>query len=169
MYYPCGENKGADQLSSYCEADLCLCFCYIDSTIPLLCFCFRICKSLVFSLDGSYFILSDTKLTPIINNTSPTITTTSIQISWSVEPEVSGLTLFYNVTCSSVRSGKFRSFTARTVRNVTCDQLNEGDQYDIEVVTYFTQTNGDVASQTATTTFSTSMSLRKLAHSITGA
>ena len=26
MYYPCGENKGADQLRSYCEADLRLCF-----------------------------------------------------------------------------------------------------------------------------------------------
>ena len=25
--YCCGENKGADQLCSYCEADLCLCFC----------------------------------------------------------------------------------------------------------------------------------------------
>ena len=30
------ENKGADQLSSYCEADQRLCFCYTDSTIPLL-------------------------------------------------------------------------------------------------------------------------------------
>ena len=26
MYYPCSENKGADQLRSYCEADLRLCF-----------------------------------------------------------------------------------------------------------------------------------------------
>ena len=26
MYYPCSENKGADQLRSYCEADLLLCF-----------------------------------------------------------------------------------------------------------------------------------------------
>ena len=26
LYYPCSENKGADQLRSYCEADLCLCF-----------------------------------------------------------------------------------------------------------------------------------------------
>ena len=26
MYYPCSENKGADQLRRYCEADLCLCF-----------------------------------------------------------------------------------------------------------------------------------------------
>ena len=28
-----GENKGADQLRSNCEADQCLCFCYTDSTI----------------------------------------------------------------------------------------------------------------------------------------
>ena len=26
LYYPCSENKGADQLCSYCEADLHLCF-----------------------------------------------------------------------------------------------------------------------------------------------
>ena len=26
LYYPCSENKGADQLRSYCEAELRLCF-----------------------------------------------------------------------------------------------------------------------------------------------
>ena len=31
-----GKNKGADQLCSNCEADQRLCFCYTDSTIPLL-------------------------------------------------------------------------------------------------------------------------------------
>ena len=31
-----GENKGADQLRSNCEADQRLCFRYRDSTIPLL-------------------------------------------------------------------------------------------------------------------------------------
>ena len=40
LYYPCSENKGADQLRGYCEADLRLCFC--------------ICKKLVFSLRGSF-------------------------------------------------------------------------------------------------------------------
>ena len=30
------ENKAADQLCSNRTADQCLCFCYIDSTIPLL-------------------------------------------------------------------------------------------------------------------------------------
>ena len=30
------ENKGKDQLRSYCEADLRLCFCFMDSTIDLL-------------------------------------------------------------------------------------------------------------------------------------
>ena len=30
-----GENKGADQLRSNCEADQCLCFRYLDSTVPL--------------------------------------------------------------------------------------------------------------------------------------
>ena len=34
LYYLCSENKGADQLRSYCEADLLLCF--------------RLCRLLVF-------------------------------------------------------------------------------------------------------------------------
>ena len=41
MYYLCSENKGADQLRGYREADLRLCF--------------RICKKLVFSRRGSNF------------------------------------------------------------------------------------------------------------------
>ena len=44
LYYPCSENKGADQLRSYCEADLRLCF--------------RINKMLFFSLPGTYHNLS---------------------------------------------------------------------------------------------------------------
>ena len=39
MYYPCSENKGADQLRGYREADLRLCF--------------RICKKPIFSCRGS--------------------------------------------------------------------------------------------------------------------
>ena len=39
MYYPCRENKCADQLRSYCEADLRLCF--------------RLCRLLVFPCGGS--------------------------------------------------------------------------------------------------------------------
>ena len=42
MYYLCRENKGTDQLRSYREADLRLCF--------------RICKKPVFSWRGSYII-----------------------------------------------------------------------------------------------------------------
>ena len=40
LYYPCSENKGADQLRSYCKADLRLCFC--------------LCRLLVFLCGGSY-------------------------------------------------------------------------------------------------------------------
>ena len=40
LYYPCSENKGADQLCVYPEADLHLCF--------------RICKKPVYSRRGSY-------------------------------------------------------------------------------------------------------------------
>ena len=32
-----GENKGADQLHSNCEADQRLCFRFMDTTIPPLC------------------------------------------------------------------------------------------------------------------------------------
>ena len=42
MYYPCSENKGADQLRGYREADLRLCF--------------RIYKKPVFSQRGSYIV-----------------------------------------------------------------------------------------------------------------
>ena len=40
LYYPSSENKDADQLRSYCEADLRLCF--------------RLCRLLVFPRGGSY-------------------------------------------------------------------------------------------------------------------
>ena len=43
MCYLCSENKGADQLRGYREADLRLCF--------------RICRLLVFSRGGSFFII----------------------------------------------------------------------------------------------------------------
>ena len=43
LYYPCSENKGADQLRGYREADLRLCF--------------RICKKLVFSRCGSFIMV----------------------------------------------------------------------------------------------------------------
>ena len=42
MYYPCSENKDADQLRGYRKADLRLCF--------------RPCKLLVFSRTGSYMV-----------------------------------------------------------------------------------------------------------------
>ena len=48
MYYPSSENKGADQLRGYREADLRLCF--------------RICKNPVFSRRGSY--INDGKIHP---------------------------------------------------------------------------------------------------------
>ena len=45
MYYPCSENKDADQLRGYREADLRLCF--------------RPCKLLVFSCTGSTDLTAD--------------------------------------------------------------------------------------------------------------
>ena len=43
MYYPCSENKGADQLRSYCKADLR--------------FYFRISRLLIFLCSGSFKII----------------------------------------------------------------------------------------------------------------
>ena len=45
LYYPYSENKGADQLRGYREADLRLCF--------------RICKKPVFSRRGSYSMITE--------------------------------------------------------------------------------------------------------------
>ena len=42
MYYPCSENKGADQLCSYCTADLRLCF--------------RVCRLLVFDASAQFSV-----------------------------------------------------------------------------------------------------------------
>ena len=42
LYYPRSENKGAYQLRSYCEDDLCLCF--------------RLCRLLVFPWGGSFVV-----------------------------------------------------------------------------------------------------------------
>ena len=54
LYYLCSENKGADQLRGYREADLRLCFC--------------ICENPVFSRGGSYDaiheLISDSKEYP---------------------------------------------------------------------------------------------------------
>ena len=44
MYYPCSENKGADQLRGYREADLRLCF--------------RLCRLLLFPWGGSFIVHS---------------------------------------------------------------------------------------------------------------
>ena len=49
LYYPSSENKGADQLRGYREADLRLCF--------------RLCKLLVFPWGGSYVIIIATYVT----------------------------------------------------------------------------------------------------------
>ena len=52
MYYPFSENKGADQLRGYREADLRLCF--------------RICKMPVFLRRGSYSVMFQNFQTPQI-------------------------------------------------------------------------------------------------------
>ena len=48
LYYPSSENKGADQLRSYCESDLRLCF--------------RLSRLLVFPWGGSYIMYGKTNL-----------------------------------------------------------------------------------------------------------
>ena len=53
LYYPSSENKGADQLRDYREADLRLCF--------------RLCRLLVFPRGGSYYIATSTVTYPNSN------------------------------------------------------------------------------------------------------
>ena len=61
MYYPCSENKDADQLRGYREADLRLCF--------------RISKKPVFSRRGSNYkkYKSNYRIIPRIEDTLPSI------------------------------------------------------------------------------------------------
>ena len=54
LYYPCSENKGADQLCSYCTVDLRLYF--------------RLCRLLVFPCGGSIFIENMATLKAIKSN-----------------------------------------------------------------------------------------------------
>ena len=53
MYYPCSENKGADQLCSYCTADLRLCFRTSKNLVSSLCGSTGTLKGLAQSI-GSY-------------------------------------------------------------------------------------------------------------------
>ena len=62
LHYPCSENKGADQLRGYREADLRLCF--------------RICRLLVFSCGGTFIYFSATTTTTTTTTTGSTTTTT---------------------------------------------------------------------------------------------
>ena len=59
MYYPCSENKGADQLRGYREADLRLCF--------------RLGKNPVFSWRGSIMLMVALKSEPEISVNQPQI------------------------------------------------------------------------------------------------
>ena len=53
LYYQCNKNKGTDQLRSYREADLCLCF--------------RICKTPAHSQRGSYSVVPQLPKSEILN------------------------------------------------------------------------------------------------------
>ena len=59
MYYPCSENKGADQLRCYREADLQLCFC--------------ICRLLVFSQGGSFVAVEVFSYVALVHPRSPKV------------------------------------------------------------------------------------------------
>ena len=58
MYFLCRENKGADQLRGYREADLRLCF--------------RLCRLLVFPRGGSFIVT--VIVMPTVEDNSPRIT-----------------------------------------------------------------------------------------------
>ena len=64
MYYPCSENKDADQLRGYREADLRLCF--------------RPCKLLVFSRTGSSDKQVDDNSVYMVDNSALTVIHTEL-------------------------------------------------------------------------------------------
>ena len=59
LYYLCSENKGADELRGYPEADLRLCF--------------RICKKTVFSRHGSFSVKHRLSLTAVVDLSLPLV------------------------------------------------------------------------------------------------
>ena len=79
MYYPCSENKDADQLRGYREADLR--------------FCFRPCKLLVFSRTGSFHLLlknnflseSESGVEKRVSEPEPTLKAPSVDSKYSVQ------------------------------------------------------------------------------------
>ena len=103
MYYPSSENKGADQLRSYCEADLRLCF--------------RLGRLLVFPCGGSNFICFDWDLSSHKSLPAPgaicvlfvlrIIVSDSQQFFSRVgmEPTLPGFNQYCRVYCSSTQHG----------------------------------------------------------------
>ena len=87
MYYPCSENKDADQLRGYREADLRLCF--------------RPCKLLVFSRTGS-----------IIIDTSTAFHTKCTVLSKCNSPRIS-IQWFHIKHCSGYQYTKIQPYQSR--------------------------------------------------------
>ena len=56
MYYPCSENKDADQLRSYCEANLRLCFRIGEN--PVFSRCGSFANSLIVHVPAQYVLLT---------------------------------------------------------------------------------------------------------------
>ena len=80
LYYPCSENKGADQLRGYREADLRLCF--------------RICKKPVFSRRGSYEPMRDrsNNLASSVDSDQPLQLRSLLPVAWTMPLKFQALT-----------------------------------------------------------------------------
>ena len=79
MYYPSSENKGADQLRSYCEADLRLCF-HLGRVLVFPCvgsnldFCNyamqfpEVCNDIfvIWKISDNHLTFGTTRITPIL-------------------------------------------------------------------------------------------------------
>ena len=109
LYYLSSENKGADQLRGYREAELRLCF--------------RICKKPVFSLRGSYH-----RHVCVMNISDP--------YAYAVKPdkEVTMSTTTTTTTTADVTSGEKTEESSETTNTTTTTNLKVTDNKSMKKV-----------------------------------
>ena len=117
LYYPCSENKGADQLRGHREADLRLCF--------------RICKKPVFSRRGSFDMMVTNDFETFAYMAVCTLyNQTNINTILLIFC-LFGLRFYVPVNTFSVISGRSHRFLCSTSTfwevNVSCSRIQHGD------------------------------------------
>ena len=125
MYYPSSENKGADQLRGYREADLRLCF--------------RICRLLVFPWGGSYILCDCTSFWMCITFLAYDTDFLVIHryLVSNHRKNVSALLFFINnfVVCGSKRLTSLRNVANDTNQGIRCNK-NPQQDYALSVTNF---------------------------------